>query len=153
MSTVSASDVARTFRHYLNEKQQFCARLELVADLLPDRVDSQDCLLVAQNVVPLVKRAHDFEEGTVFPLLLARNNADAALLDTLERLRFEHIGDEDFAVELCVSLRQFALQPTSVDCESLAWMLRGFFEGLRRHIAFEREHLLPLVEQDQHPIR
>jgi hypothetical protein len=25
-------------------------------------------------------------------------------------------------------------------------MLRGFFVGLRRHLAFEREHLLPMVE-------
>jgi hypothetical protein len=24
-------------------------------------------------------------------------------------------------------------------------MLRGFFEGLRRHIAFEREHIVPLL--------
>ncbi len=29
--------------------------------------------------------------------------------------------------------------------EALGYMLRGFFEGLRRHIAFEEEHLVPLL--------
>jgi hypothetical protein len=28
-------------------------------------------------------------------------------------------------------------------------MLRGFFEGLRRHIAFEREHIVPILCKQQ----
>ena len=36
------------------------------------------------------------------------------------------------------------------DCnfEALSYMLRGFFEGLRRHIAFEVEHLMPILDSD-----
>jgi len=139
--------IAVTLRHYLKEQSRFCDRLETMADLLPDGVDDRDCLLMAQNIVPLVKRAHEFEEGTVYPLLIATPEMSPELLATLERLRFEHLGDEEFAGDLCNSLRQFVTDRQACNVESLAWMLRGFFESVRRHIAFEREHLLPLVER------
>jgi len=147
-SRTSAS-VAATFQAYLLEKDRFCDRLETVADLLPDGVDPRDCLLLAQNIVPLVKRAHHFEEDTVFPMLLADGNVPVELKDSLDRLKFEHLGDEEFANDLCLSLREFATNRPQANVESLAWMLRGFFEGLRRHVAFERVHLLPLIERRQ----
>jgi hypothetical protein len=143
----SPADIANTMQHYLREQARFCDRLETMADLLPDGVDERDCLLMAQNIVPLVRRAHEFDEGTVYPLLASTADMSPELLATLERLRFEHLGDEEFAGDLCVSLRQFVTDRGSCNVESLAWMLRGFFESLRRHIAFEREHLLPLVEK------
>ena len=31
--------------------------------------------------------------------------------------------------------------------EATGYMLRGFFGAVRRHIAFEREHLVPILEQ------
>lgn len=139
--------IAETLRHYLKEQARFCDRLETMADMLPDGVDSRDCLLMAQNIVPLVRRAHEFEEGSVYPLLLSGPGLSQDLTETLERLRFEHLGDEEFAGDLCVSLRQFVTDRANCNVESLAWMLRGFFESLRRHIAFEREHILPLVER------
>lgn len=146
MAPSAPAPVAETLRHYLKEQSRFCDRLETLADLLPDGVDDRDCLLMAQNIVPLVRRAHEFEEGTIYPLLLSLPHMRADMPATLERLRFEHLGDEEFAGDLCVSLRQFVTDRAGCNVESLAWMLRGFFESLRRHIAFEREHLLPLVE-------
>ena len=142
-----AAGIANTMQHYLREQARFCDRLETMADLLPDGVNDRDCLLMAQNIVPLVKRAHEFEEQTVYPLLVATPDMTPELLATLERLRFEHLGDEEFAGDLCVSLRQFVTDRERCNVESLAWMLRGFFESLRRHVAFEREHVLPLVEK------
>lgn len=139
--------IALTLQHHLKEQARFCDRLETMADLLPDAVDARDCLLMAQNVVPLIKRAHDFEEGTVYPLLLSLPDTSTELKSTIERLRYEHLGDEEFAGDLCVSLRQFVTDRGSSNVESLAWMLRGFFESVRRHIAFEREHILPLVQR------
>ncbi len=144
---VGPASIAVRLHHYLKEQGRFCDRLEMIADLLPDGVDARDCLLMAQNIVPLMKRAHDFEENTVYPLLLSLTDAPPDMTATVERLRFEHLGDEEFASDLCISLQQFVTERESCNIESLAWMLRGFFEGLRRHIAFEREHLLPLVER------
>jgi hemerythrin-like domain-containing protein len=122
-----------------------CNRLEKIADSLPDNADIQGCLHAAQGVVPVVKRAHEFEEFTVYPYLAHSGEVDSGLLTTLDRLRFEHLGDEEFATDLSSALRQFAISPESSNVDSLAWMLRGFFEATRRHVAFEREHLLPLV--------
>jgi hypothetical protein len=34
------------------------------------------------------------------------------------------------------------------NAEVVGFMLRGFFESLRRHIAFEREHVLPRIGMD-----
>ncbi|MGL4404620.1 MAG: hemerythrin domain-containing protein [Notoacmeibacter sp.] len=139
---------AETLKQILNEMDWFCNRLEATADLLPNDIDAQDCLLLAQNVVPLVRNAHAFEEGTVFPALLANPLAPANIKSSVERLRYEHAGDEYFADDLCLSLRQFVTDPKSANIESLTWMLRGFFEGLRRHVAFEREFILPLIAKD-----
>lgn len=140
------AQVSATYRSFLREKADFCDRLEYIADLLPDRADQQDCLLLAQNIVPLVRRAHIFEEETVFPLLLVNLSASQSLKDSLERLKLEHMCDEEFASDLCLSLREFVINRPSANPETLAWMLRGFFDGLRRHIAYEQELLLPLMD-------
>jgi Hemerythrin HHE cation binding domain len=145
--TVASGSTAQMFLHYLNEKDRFCDHLELTADLLPDRVDAQDCLLLSQNLVPLVRRAHAFEESQVFPLLLALTPPPHGLPETVDRLCFEHLVDEEFAKDLSLSLRHMVTDRPNTNIDSLAWMLRGFFEGLRRHVAFEREHVLPLLQQ------
>ena len=132
-------------RHYLKQQAALCEKLESIADSLPDSADAQDCLQLAQALVPLVKRVHDYEENKVFPWLVHVRKADATLLSTLERLRYEHLGDEEFATDLSSALRAYVTQRQTCNTEALAWMLRGFFEGMRRHIAFEREHILPLL--------
>lgn len=142
-------EVAARFRAYLLEKDRFCGRLETVADHLPDGIDPRDCLLLAQNIVPLVRRAHQFEEQTVFPLLLSHIDLTPDVRASLDRLKLEHLGDEEFASDLCLALREFVTNRERSNVETLSWMLRGFFEGLRRHVAFERAHLLPLLEKDQ----
>lgn len=141
-----AAVVAGLLRH-IQEQERFCKSLETIADGLPDLVDPHDCLVAARGVVPLMMRAHTFEERELHPLLLQRQRAPGELSGIIERLRFEHLGDEVFAEDLCLALRQFATDRPSSNVESLAWMLRGFFEGVRRHLAFEREHLLPLLSE------
>lgn len=143
----ATAGIALTLQHHLQEQARFCDRLETMADRLPDAIDERDCLLMAQNVVPLIKRAHDFEERIVYPLLLSLPDTAEDLKSSIERLKFEHLGDEEFAGDLGASLRQFVTNRGATNVESLAWMLRGFFESVRRHIAFEREHILPLVQR------
>lgn len=160
-AAAAGASLADGLNHYLEQQLQWCNRLEQLADQLPEAADPQECLLLAQGLLPLVKRAHTFEEETVFPQLLARCGSTAAattgdsgglpagldLKATVERLRFEHLGDEDFATDLSHALRQFVTERAHCNVDSLAWMLRGFFESLRRHIAFEREHVMPLMQR------
>lgn len=137
--TVRAELAAR-----LKELSEICERLEHIADGLPENVDRQDCMQLARSIYPTIISAHRFEEGVVFPLLRSAS-LDPGLAETIERLRFEHWEDESFAAELQETLCGFVTGSDAGRVETLAWMLRGFFEGLRRHIAFEREHVMPML--------
>jgi hemerythrin-like domain-containing protein len=134
----------RLLRHH-DEQLAMCQRLEEVADELPEIADTQLCLSLAKKIHPMIREAHDYEEKTLFPLLMSVDAAKEGLGTTLERLRYEHWEDESFADEVADGLIRFVTDRASSNAETLAYMLRGFFEGLRRHIAFEREHIVPIL--------
>ncbi|MDE2385347.1 MAG: hemerythrin domain-containing protein [Alphaproteobacteria bacterium] len=139
------NNLAQEFRSHLAKQSVLCDRLEAVADSLPAAVNVQECLYLAQAMVPTVVHAHRFEEAQVFPLF--RDNPQLAEMKaSIERLCYEHMGDEDYAEQIVNTLREFVKNRQSCNPETMAWMLRGFFEAMRRHIAFEQEHVLPLLE-------
>lgn len=121
-----------------------CAELERIADSLPDSIDRHACLRAATRIGPAMRAVHAFEEGEVFPALLLAVPYPG-IEQTVERLRFEHWEDESFAAEVQETLQGYVAGEPGVIVESLAYMLRGFFEGKRRHVAFEREHVMPLL--------
>jgi len=113
-----------------------CDRLENIADSLPNTMDLRQCRAAAEDLVPVIIRVHRIEEEEIFPKLSAAA-ATPQLTKTLDRLRTEHCTDECFAEELSDALQRAGdgrIQP-----ETLGYMLRGFFEAMRRHIAFEHE--------------
>jgi len=124
-----------------------CRQLEELADRLPDQFDIQECLAIAWKLYPVVREAHRFEEETLFPILASRLDTEQSINENLERLKFEHWEDESTAEDISVFLRQMVSDPSGANAEKIAYMLRGFFGGLRRHIAFEKVHLLPLLDQ------
>jgi hypothetical protein len=124
--------------------EALCAELEGIADSLPDHFNSQLGLDTAQRLLTTVKKAHDFEESTLYPALVEKAGNQPEFLAVIERLKYEHWGDEDFAGEVFHQIRQFAAHGTPETAERLSWTLRGLFENMRRHIAFEKEFLLPL---------
>lgn len=138
--------IAGTLKHHMNVQHNLCSALEALADKLPADVRNDDCLALARSVYPIVHRSHVFEEQTLFPFLKAQCADVPDLGDTLDRLHGEHWEDEAFAEEVHHELVAFAADRSQINVEKLSYMLRGFFVGLRRHLAFEREHLLPMVE-------
>lgn len=136
--------IAEQTQSHHRKQQSMCSRLEAIADALPMKIDRQECLMLARDIYPTVKAAHDFEENVLFPYL--RRHADAeAVKNGLERLRFEHWEDEAYAEELSDALGRIGRGDEVSDAEKISWMLRGFFDGVRRHMAFEAEHLLPML--------
>lgn len=122
---------------------RLCTLLEEVADSLPAGVDRDKCLRLACELEPLVRGIHRMEEEALFPAygrVLDRQGRGRA---SLERLMAEHVEDEGFAGELTDALLQLARTGEAGNPEALGFMLRGFFEAKRRHVAFEREHVLP----------
>ncbi len=124
-----------------------CRLLEQVADGLPDEIDSQSFLQLSRNVYPAVKSAHELEENNLFPLLEHKMGSEDGILHSIERLQFEHWEDESFAQEIGDCLLRYVTEPETQNPDALSYMLRGFFEGVRRHIAFESEHVLPLLSK------
>lgn len=127
---------------HLNRQTALCDALEEIADALPDQVNTQKCLQIARSIYPIIKAAHEFEEKRLFPVIAQTHGQCFGMLKTIERLHSEHWEDESYGQELTEVLKEFvAGKERNVD--KLAYMLRGFFEGLRRHIAFEKEMLSP----------
>lgn len=130
------------------EQLALCRELEEIADSLPASINRQKCIYAAKALGPLIKGIHHYEETVLFPQLQANPDATEALGPTLERLKFEHCEDECFAEELTDALLKLG-SGERVNMEAVGYMLRGFFEGIRRHIAFEREHLLSGVTDSE----
>lgn len=122
-----------------------CDELEAVADSLPRDIDQQRCLTLARAICPTVARAHLLEENILFPALHRRWSNVPGLAETLERLRFEHYEDMCFAEEVHDALLSVGRGEPTPSAAAIGYMLRGFFEAVRRHIAFESELLVPLL--------
>lgn len=141
---MNAIDSVHNLQHIQAQQLAFCDRLELIADQLPN-VDRALCIGVAHALMPLLEKAHNFEESFLFPALVERCGDQAGTQATLERLRYEHLEDLCFAEELHDALMAYGRGELRPNPEAFGYMLRGFFEGMRRHILFERDVVLPMI--------
>ena len=119
--------------------------MEAIADALP-LVDRMQCLQLANQLVPLLREAHRYEEDEVFPVFERAGGLGlVGRIASVRRLKSEHIEDECAAQDLTELLLEIGHGGAIANAEALGFMLRAFFETLRRHIAFEREHVVPIV--------
>ena len=137
----------RLFLGHLDSLDGLCRDLEAIADELPTSVNVQTSLVVARSILPIINSAHKFEEEHIYPILLDAIRNGTTLKDEIERLKSEHWVDEDYGEEICLALKDFVATQNPAKAESLSWMLRGFFESMRRHIAFEHAVILPVVRK------
>ena len=128
-------------RQVFDQQMSLCDSLERIADSLPHRLDRPHCQQIANLICPLIKRAHASEEALMFPHLSALGGDGCQVV---ERLRLEHIEDECFAEEVQFELQQIATGQPVLAPEATGYMLRGFFEGLRRHVRHELELMAAL---------
>lgn len=135
-------DPVATLRKAHIDQLALCDRLEEIADSLPDQVNRQKCIYAARALGPLTRGVHQFEEDVIFPLFASHMSDDPDVAETLNRLRFEHCEDECFAEELTEALHDLGVGRADMNIEATGYMLRGFFEAMRRHIAFENEYIL-----------
>lgn len=133
------------FDAVLDQQLKLCHALEALADSLPDQIDTASAMKLAEDACEMLRDCHDLEENVVFPALMA---ADPQMDTVLERLRAEHVEDEDLANDLRRALAGFGRGQPRNESEQVGYMLRCLFTSLRRHVAFERDHLLPLYRRD-----
>ena len=131
-----------------DEKLRLCDNLEKIADGLPHSVERALCLSIAERIVPMLKESHAYEEGVVFPAFAAATVPQAVGTASIRRLKAEHVEDECAAQDLADILFAIGHGSPIDNPEALGFMLRAFFEAMRRHIAFEREHVMPVLARD-----
>lgn len=143
---MSTTDQARHMTEIHECLIAVCDALEAVADSLPNNVDRQQCLLLSRALGPLLYRAQEMEEKQIFPALLSLERPRLELAGTIERLRIEHQIDLCYAEEVQEMLKSYGEGRQTIAPDTAGFMLRGFFESLRRHTAFEQELLAPLLK-------
>jgi hypothetical protein len=123
-----------------------CQLLELIADRLP-HVERAMARPAAAILRCTIAPHRELEEEMLFPLLLGRAPQASPLGAIIARLEAEHATDASFAAELADELQLVIDTGRVRNAEMLGYMLRGFFERQRRHIAWETSVLLPLARQ------
>jgi hemerythrin-like domain-containing protein len=122
---------------------ELCDLLEAIADRLPSEFDHALAVIaigILQGSMPAHMR---FEEEALFPLLRRRLPSDHAVVLALTCLEDEHARDAGIISELTDALKSAIAEGTVEDPETLGYVLRGFFESQRRHIAWEDRVVLP----------
>lgn len=114
-----------------------CDRLEAIADSLPRRIDTASCRVVAERLSSTLLTVHRLEDEILFPAITAaRCRDDGQRL--IERLRDEHRHDGKAAEQVARVLIELLHGRSPHSWEAIGYMLRAFFETVRRHVATER---------------
>jgi hemerythrin-like domain-containing protein len=126
---------------------ELCDALELIADGLPNRIPSNLVREVTAALTHGLSAHFSFEEDVLFPLLRQRGGDEVSLAAALDQLESEHARDAGLCDELAEELKALSLRDEPRNVEMLGYMLRGFFEGQRRHIEWENTIVVPAARR------
>lgn len=122
---------------------ELCDLLEVIANNLPSAIDpalAEVALSIMQTAIPRHTR---LEEEALFPLLRARCGPDDPIRSALECLEHEHERDAGVVQEISEALAAATKPGNPTNASMLGYILRGYFDGQRRHIAWEETVILP----------
>jgi hemerythrin-like domain-containing protein len=121
-----------------------CLRLEELAIDFEAGEVPRDIQKIAKHIEPLVAAAHSLEEQKLYPdLELHAGSCFGSLL--LDQVKSEHRVDRRAARELSLTLAAVARKRCRLSLETVAHMVRGFQEAVRRHITAEQMLLQQLL--------
>jgi len=132
-------------------QRELCDLLEALADGLPHSFDKAMAVIAVSILEGSVPRHMRLEEEALFPMLRDRIAADDPLCAALACLEDEHERDGATLVELADALKTAAEPGSVTNADMLGYMLRGYFESQRRHIAWEDRVVLPVARQVLEP--
>ncbi|WP_112829502.1 hemerythrin domain-containing protein [Rhizobium cremeum] len=133
---LNAQDLAALDRNH-EALLALCIKLEDIADSLPFDINEDLCNEVAQTVAPLLKQTQQLEEKVLFPDFdRSAGSCFAAMM--IERLKGEHRCDGLAAEEISLTLKAVIEGRCRLSFDTVGYMLRGFFECVRRHVAAEK---------------
>lgn len=138
----------KTLRQNHEDLLDLCRSLEELADSLPFAVNEKLCRDVSDQVLPLLARTQEFEEQLLFPDL-DRSAGSCFTAMMIERLKNEHRCDRLAAEEISLTLKAMLRGHCGLTFETIGYMLRGFFECVRRHVAAENAMIDQLIPADE----
>nr|WP_298097300.1 hemerythrin domain-containing protein [uncultured Shinella sp.] len=138
--TLAAADIGRLEALHGN-LLDLCLRLEEAAG---DPAGAAELRDLADAIPPLLKSVHDLEERLLFPDF-DRHAGSCFAAMTIERLKAEHRCDRLAAEELSLTLKAVADGRCGLSPDTVARMLGGFQESLRRHVFSEKTILESLL--------
>ncbi|MCJ8151671.1 hemerythrin domain-containing protein [Shinella sedimenti] len=130
---LTAADIARLETLH-SDLLDLCLRLE---DAASDPTMARELRDLADAIPPLLKSVHDLEERLLFPDF-DRHAGSCFAAMTIERLKAEHRCDRLAAEELSLTLKAVADGRCGLSPDTVARMLAGFQESLRRHLFSEK---------------
>lgn len=128
-------------------QRELCDLLEAIADGLPQSFDTSLATIAVSILEGSVPRHMRLEEEALFPVLRDRVALEDPLHSVLTCLEEEHARDGASLVELTDGLKTAAQQGSVTNPDMLGYMLRGYFDSQRRHIAWEDRVVLPVARQ------
>jgi len=128
-------------------QRELCDLLEALADGLPHSFDKAMALIAVSILEGSVPRHMRLEEEALFPMLRERVADDDPLRAALACLEEEHERDSAILDELSDALKTAAEAGAVINPDMLGYMLRGYFDSQRRHIAWEDRVVLPVAAQ------
>lgn len=117
-------------------QRTICDNLEQIADQLGGPVDHDLCQSVLQrleNDLPL----YHLDEEVFFSVLCSQDENDQALAKFAELATAEHRINETYFFELAEPLSDIGAGGALYNINTVGYMLRCCFEGLRRHLNWE----------------
>jgi hypothetical protein len=135
---------ASTLRAQYDRQIVLCDQLEEIADSLPDRVNHAQCRAVADTLLLVLHEVQAVEDREILAHMSDAGGRRYA--DLVEKFRLQQVADLCLAEEVQQELLLLAEGRSRLAPEAMGYMLRGFFDGLRRNMAHSVE-VLTLLER------
>ena len=124
---------------------RLCAALEKIADGLPGSGHQVRTGKVLSFLDKAFARHAFLNEKCLFPLIRSLEEKNEHIELMLRELEFEHSADRGLIVEILSAY--MGRDSRNAGLEALGYLLRSFFENYRRHSAWERITLYPIVRK------
>lgn len=113
-----------------------CDRLEAIADDLPRLPGAERALILADEIEGVLAAMHEEEEAFLLPRLAQSERPE--FRQFAAQMRREHDTDTMAAIEIRDALVEMGSGRSPRSPDAIGYMLRSFFESLRRHVHSER---------------
>lgn len=129
------------------QQEELCVILEEIADVLPGPVDRIRIKYSRNFLRTDIPRYIAIQQRFLFPLLRRRAKQKDDIDSLISRITLANNADEELCYDTADQLEATIDTGLPKNPDMLAYMLRGLFEGRRRHIEWEHAVVIPLARK------